>query len=187
MEQNGDKCQPPANSNWKGLENVCMADGKVVSIDYQECVAKCGEHEKAVDGHCVCKESSVINKKGDKCVLRRECKRTLVSSGVEACTGEDQCPKGLKLGINGHECVSECALWTLGQTGEEQCVKECPPETPAHFTGLCTTCTAEYGPDTKNIFWDPVAEECIDTCPQGTVLPLGGGKTCVDECGTNER
>lgn len=66
-------------------------------------------------------------------------------------------------------------------------MKECPPETPAHFTGLCTTCTAEYGPNTKNIFWDPVAEKCIDTCPQGTVLPLGGGKTCVDECGTNER
>lgn len=113
------ECELGQGQTWKDHVDACAAEAGVVSLDGTACVTFCGENEKAVDGVCVCKESSVVSADGDKCVLRRECKRTLVSSGVEACTGEDQCPKGLKLGINGHECVSECALWTLGQTGEE--------------------------------------------------------------------
>lgn len=50
---------------------MCMAEDKVVSINYQECTIRCGEHEKAVNGHCVCKESSIIVQDGTKCVLRR--------------------------------------------------------------------------------------------------------------------
>ena len=135
------------------------------------------------------------------------CARTLEKNGAFVCLATDTCPDGLKLGLDGQTCVSECKRWTEdAETKELQCVEACPKGTFFRADGqICSaSCeskifkTVPAGDSTHNACLentdscrdtttksfridnaDVEYTQCLDTCQAGKYL---NGDTCVFFC-----
>ena len=103
LRYDGKECVLEEGKTWADLVDVCAKAEMTVSIDGSACGALCGENEKAVDGRCVCKSSSVYHPLSGKCILRDRCGVVQVVGGMQVCT--DKCGENYELADG--SCVTE--------------------------------------------------------------------------------
>lgn len=75
LEPKDGECVLREGVTWRQIDEICTAEDRSLSLDYSECVEKCGDNEEIDHGHCRCNYRSALSEEKNACVPSSQCDR----------------------------------------------------------------------------------------------------------------